>query len=172
MRVEVLADADAVTLAGARWLAAEARSTVARRGRFTRAVSGGRTPWQMFRSLAREDVPWARVHLFQVDERVASAGDADRDLTHIRQSLLAGAAPAPVDLHPMPVDDPDLAAASARCARDLERVAGSPPVLDVVHLGLGADGHAPTAPPGEPRARSGMKPGRVVAVAKGHAGRG
>ena len=88
MRIEVLADADAVATKAATVIAAEARKAVASRGRFVMAVSGGHTPWVMLRALADEDVPWANVHIFQVDERVAPAGDADRNLTHLRASLL------------------------------------------------------------------------------------
>ena len=89
MQTEILADADAVATRAAQFIAAEARAAVAAHGRFTFAVSGGRTPWQMLRVLASENVPWQSVHLFQVDERVAPAGDPDRNLTHIGESLLA-----------------------------------------------------------------------------------
>ena len=56
-------------------------------GRFTFAVSGGKTPWAMFAELTNEDMPWADVELFQVDERVAPDGDPDRNLTHLRESI-------------------------------------------------------------------------------------
>src|SRR5262249_57862989 len=49
------------------------------------AVSGGHTPWQMLRALANEAVPWEFVHVVQVDERIAPAGDPDRNLTHLRE---------------------------------------------------------------------------------------
>jgi 6-phosphogluconolactonase len=140
MRIEVLADAEAVARAAAAVMADECRAAVRARGRFVVAVSGGRTPWQMLRVLAAQDVPWEHVHVAQVDERVAPAGHADRNLTQVRASL----AGAPIDtarIHAMPVEDPDLEAAAARYADRLEDIAGSPPVLDVVHLGLGADGH-------------------------------
>ncbi len=82
MRIEVLADADAVAKKAAAMIAAEARDAFAARGRFVMAVSGGHTPWVMLRALAEQDVPWAGVHIFQVDERVALEGHADRNLTH------------------------------------------------------------------------------------------
>ena len=88
MRIEILADADSVAREAAKFIAAEARAAVAERGRFIMAVSGGHTPWQMLRDLAGEDVPWEGVHVVQVDERVAPAGDPDRNLTHLRESLL------------------------------------------------------------------------------------
>lgn len=149
MKVETFADADAVAAAAARLIAAEARSAAAARGRFSIAVSGGHTPWQMLRALAREEVPWNAVHLFQVDERVAPAGDPDRNLTHIRESLLSTVVLPPGQLHAMPVEEKDLPAAAARYARELESVAGVPPVLDLVHLGLGPDGHTASLVPGD-----------------------
>jgi len=150
MKVETLPDAGAVAARAARWLAAAARDAVAARGRFALAVSGGRTPWQMLRALAREDVPWEKVHLFQVDERVAPAGHPDRNLTHIRETLLGSAPLPPGNVHPMPVEEADLRAAAARYQRELEAVAGAPAVLDAVHLGLGPDGHTASLVPGDP----------------------
>jgi 6-phosphogluconolactonase len=147
-RVEVLPDAGAVATRAAGVIAAEAREAVAARGRFAFAVSGGRTPWLMLRALAAEQVPWESVHLFQVDERVAPPGHEDRNLTHIRESLAARLDPPRV--HAMPVEDADLAAAAARYAEELRRVAGSPAVLDLVHLGLGSDGHTASLVPGDP----------------------
>ena len=150
MKIEVLADAEAAALRAAELLAAEARAAVEARGRFALAVSGGHTPWQMLQGLADEEVPWKAVHLFQVDERVAPAGHPDRNLTHIGQSLLGRAALPPGQLHAMPVEERDLEAAAARYARELEAVAGTPPVLDLVHLGLGPDGHTASLVPGDP----------------------
>ena len=83
MKIETFADAQTVAEQAARLIAAEARSATAERGRFVFAVSGGHTPWIMLKALAKEDVPWDKVHLAQVDERVAPAGHPDRNLTHI-----------------------------------------------------------------------------------------
>jgi len=150
MRIQALADADSVARAGAAFTAAEARAAVDARGRFVVAVSGGRTPWTMLRALADEDVPWAKVHIVQVDERVAPEGDPDRNLTHLRESLLAHC-PIPVEqIHAMPVESAELEAACAQYARTLERIAGAPPVLDLAHLGLGPDGHTASLVPGDP----------------------
>ena len=99
MEIKIFADADAVAIAAAKIIAVEARAAVAARGKFVMAVSGGRTPWQMLRALAGEEVPWKNVHVVQVDERIAPAGDADRNLTHLRESLLSHA-PLPPSLHP------------------------------------------------------------------------
>jgi 6-phosphogluconolactonase len=150
MKMKILAEADAVAHEAAKILAAEARAAVEARGRFILAVSGGRTPWLMLRALANEDVPWQSVHLVQVDERIAPAGDPDRNLTHLRESLLANA-PLPAEhIHAMPVEEADLEAAARRYAHTLEQIAGTPPVLDLAHLGLGPDGHTASLVPEDP----------------------
>jgi len=150
MRIEALADADAVARAGAAFTAAEARAAVAARGRFVMAVSGGHTPWTMVRALADQRMPWADVHVVQVDERVAPAGDPDRNLTHLRESLLAHCPLRLDQVHAMPVESADLESASGQYAVTLERVAGAPAVLDLAHLGLGPDGHTASLVPGDP----------------------
>ena len=142
MEHELITLPDAASLAAraAVLVAGRARSAVADHGRFTFAVSGGSTPWTMFAELAHQEVPWRQVTLFQVDERVASEGDPDRNLTHLTQSL--GSAPAEVVA--MPVNEPDLDAAAAHYAGRL------PDRFDLIHLGLGPDGHTASLVPGDP----------------------
>jgi 6-phosphogluconolactonase len=150
VKVEILADDDAVARRAAAVIAGDARAAVAARGRFAMAVSGGKTPWVMLRALANEDVPWKNVHVFQVDERVAPAGDPDRNLTHLRESLLSHAPLPPDQIHAMPVEQPDLDAAARAYAKTLEGICGAPPVLDLAHLGMGPDGHTASLVPGDP----------------------
>jgi 6-phosphogluconolactonase len=150
MKLEVFEDADAVARAAAATIAADARAAVAARGQFTLAVSGGHTPWIMLRALANEDVPWPAMQVYQVDERVAPAGDPDRNLTHLHESLLEHAPLRPEQVHAMPVESPDLESAAAQYAALLQEIAGSSPVLDLVHLGLGPDGHTASLVPADP----------------------
>jgi 6-phosphogluconolactonase len=136
--LEVLPDAEAVARRAADVVAAAAREAIAARGRFTFALSGGRSPWMMFRDLEGENVPWEDVGIWQVDERVAPDGDPDRNLTGVVPLI-----PSEADLRPMPVTEPDLEAAADRYAASL------PEAFELVHLGMGDDGHTASLVPGD-----------------------
>jgi 6-phosphogluconolactonase len=150
VKIEVLPDPDATARQAAANIAAHAWSAVNARGRFVMAVSGGHTPLTMLQYLADQNIPWPNVHVVQVDERVAPTGHPDRNLTHLKECLLAHASLCPEQIHEMPVGAMDLETAALEYAQTLRELAGSPPVLDLIHLGLGADGHTASLLPDDP----------------------
>ena len=150
MKTNVFDNDESTAQAAAKRIAADSIAAVAARGKFVMAVSGGHTPWIMLRALANEALPWEHVHVVQVDERVAPIGDTDRNLTHLEESLLEHSPIRPEQIHAMAVESPDLEAAAEQYASSLREIAGSPPTLDLVHLGLGPDGHTASLVPGDP----------------------
>jgi len=140
--LEVTESEMAAARRAAELIAAAGQAAVADHGSFSFAMSGGRSPWSMLAILGElEEMPWAETELFQVDERVASPGSEDRNLTHMVLGLSMEHQPS---LRPMPVTQRNLDAA----AHDYET--SLPDRLDLVHLGLGSDGHTASLVPGDP----------------------
>ena len=161
-------DADGVARAAARYVAACGRRAAAERGRFTVAFSGGSTPAGMLAALVAEDLPWHCMHVLQVDERAAPRGSAERNLTQLEDALL-GTTPLTRDaVHAMPVEATDLESAASDYARSLGELAGTPPVLDLVHLGLGDDGHTASLVPGDAVLDVGDRDVAATAAYRGH----
>lgn len=146
---EVHPDAYAVAHRAVTFIATQARKAISARGRFIVALSGGGTPEIMLHQLAAEALDWRRVHIVQVDERIAPTGGPHRNLTQLRAALLEHVPIPTGQIHAMPVTCSDLVTAALDYNRQLTDIAGSPPMLDLVHLGLGGDGHTASLMPGD-----------------------
>jgi 6-phosphogluconolactonase len=141
MNIHAFVNADEGAIAAAGYIAAQFRLAVSARRRFTLALSGGTSPLRMFDALTGETIRWEHVHLFQVDERLVPSDSPERNFARVRERLLAHVDIPPGQVYAMPVELDDPKAAAKAYAATLRRVLGADGVLDLVHLGLGADGH-------------------------------
>jgi 6-phosphogluconolactonase len=150
VQVTVARDAAAAAAVAAETLAAAIAAAVAARGSCSIALSGGQTPWQMLEKLLGRAVPWSELHVFQVDERAVPFDDERRNAKRMRALLCREGALSLAQFHVMPVEELALETAASDYGRTLAQHAGDPPVLDVVQLGLGPDGHTASLVPGDP----------------------
>lgn len=141
MKIVNVEDPDKAAARAAAAIVEASKVAIGERGRFAFAVSGGRTPWKALELLVESELDWSRTAMFQVDERVAPSGSPERNLTHI---VLTLPLQCQGSIRPMPVGAGDLDAASRQYAETL------PERLDLVHLGLGTDGHTASLVPGDP----------------------
>jgi 6-phosphogluconolactonase len=147
VRIEVVAEERLGAQAASR-VSAILREAVHRRGRATVAFSGGSAAASLFAGLAAAEVPWSSVDILQVDERVAPARHPERNLAVLDTGLLAHIDVPEHRIHPMPVEDADLDTAAERYTELLRAVTGPDLSLDLIHLGLGTDGHTASLAPG------------------------
>ena len=148
MKTEIFPQAGDVAEAAAAYLAQQITATLATKSTFSMAISGGRTPWEMLKILAKADLPWQRVNLFQVDERVAPDGHADRNLTQLFQAIAGTPMVTQLRIFPMPVLAADLEEGCREYTQVINEVTEGKG-LDLIHLGLGSDGHTASLVPGD-----------------------
>lgn len=142
MNLRVHDTPDALAEAAARAFVEEAAKATAERGRFAVALAGGSTPEATYEALAREhadDVDWPNVHVFFGDERTVPPEHEDSNYRMAREALLDVVRVGSV--HRMRGELPPDEAAASYEAELLGFFEGSPPVLDLVMLGIGSDGH-------------------------------
>ena len=148
MKIEIFPQTEQVAIQAAAYLEQVIRKALTHQKSFSLAISGGRTPWEMLKILSKADLPWQRINLFQVDERVAPDGHPDRNLTQLFQAIAGTPMVMQLRIFPMPVNAKDLDAAVKEYAEVLNEVTESKG-LDLIHLGIGSDGHTASLVPGD-----------------------
>ena len=157
---EIALSRDAAALAeeAARRFVAAAGAAIGARGRFTVALSGGSTPKALFRLLAaapyKEQIDWSKLHLFWGDERTVPPGDEQSNYRMTRENLLSQVPIPEGQIHRIVAENPDHEAAADAYATTLRQIFaladGEFPRFDLIHLGLGTEGHTASLFPGSP----------------------
>ena len=148
MKTELFPTADQVAARAAAYIEYQIREALAHQSSYSLAISGGRTPWEMLKILSKADLPWQQVNLFQVDERVAPDGHADRNLTQLFQAIAGTPMVTQLRIFPMPVLAEDLEEGCREYTQVLDEITEGKG-LDLIHLGLGSDGHTASLVPGD-----------------------
>ena len=120
---------------------AQAAGTIARRGTFIIALTGGSVAPAFFPTLAALSVDWSRTEIFWIDERAVPPDHPDSNYALASKLLLTPTRAPAARIHRMPGELPDLDQAARRASDELRSVAGDPPRLDLALLGVGEDGH-------------------------------
>jgi 6-phosphogluconolactonase len=153
--LQIASDEDELSRRAARAVADAARAAVARQGRFSLALSGGKTPQKLYARLAedhRQGLPWDKIHLFWSDERFVPPDHPDSNYRMVRETLLEKVPIPSANLHPVPTQSRTVEEAAGEYERRLKNFFGPVefPRFDMVLLGLGEDGHTASLFPGTP----------------------
>ena len=148
MTLEIFNNSDEVAEKAAQYIEEKIRTAILTKGSFTMAISGGKTPWQMLKILAKAKLRWEKVFLFQVDERVAPDGNEERNLTQLFKSIEGSGIMTRINVFPMHVISENLEEETKAYAEAIEKVAENGE-LDLIHLGMGSDGHTASLIPGD-----------------------
>lgn len=148
MTLEIFNNSDEVAEKAAQYIEEKIRTAILTKGSFTMAISGGKTPWQMLKILAKAKLRWEKVFLFQVDERVAPDGNEERNLTQLFKSIEGSGIMTRINVFPMHVISENLEEETKAYAEVIQKIAENGE-LDLIHLGMGADGHTASLIPGD-----------------------
>lgn len=148
MEIRTFQSATEVAKEAAIFIADRIKENIIKKGHFTFAISGGRTPWEMIKELAKEDLPWEKVFLFQVDERIAPDAHPDRNLTQLFKAIEGTKLVLRLNIFPMRVNAEDLDEACEEYVSHINRMTENGK-LDLIHLGIGTDGHTASLVPND-----------------------
>ena len=143
--VEVLPDKSALIERSLEIVLTKIEAAIAQRGLATIALAGGSTPKPLYEKLAEQDLPWEKIHVFWGDERYVPADHPDSNEGMARRAWLDQVPLPAANIHPMPTDASDPAAAAAQHEAEVQAFftisTGTFPAFDIILLGIGDDGH-------------------------------
>lgn len=144
-KVEVLPDQASLIQRSLELVLSKLSTAISERGQFTIALSGGSTPKPLYEAMADQNVAWEKIHIFWGDERYVPSDHPESNEGMARNTWLDKVEIPPANIHPMPTDEADPAMAADKHEQELQKFFGTQdgefPVLDVILLGIGDDGH-------------------------------
>ncbi|MFC1627479.1 6-phosphogluconolactonase [Gemmatimonadota bacterium] len=158
-RLEIFPDPESMSRAAALFISERLRQAVDIRGRASLALSGGSTPrriYQFLVSLSAPVLPWEQIHLFWGDERWVPADDPESNYALARETILNTATLPPENIHPVPTNAATIEEGAARYEEEVRTFfassggSGDSPTFDLIHLGVGEDGHTASLFPDDP----------------------